>query len=99
MPEPEMASGTARFLWEGRGGMFHTSLTTLILIYVAGALATVVVAWIWAEMRRSRQHRRAHENEFLCRICGERFEETSEVEIIHCPRCHAANERDSPGVI
>ena len=79
--------------------MFHTSLTTLILIYVAGALAAVIVAWIWAETRRSRQERRVHKNEFLCRICGERFEEKSEAEIIHCPRCNAANERDSPGVI
>jgi len=79
--------------------MLHTSLTTLILIYVSGALAAVIVVWVWSEMRRTRQQRRARENEFLCRICGEIFEEKSEAEIIHCPRCEAANERDSPSVI
>ena len=79
--------------------MFHTSLTTLILIYVAGALAAVLVAWVGAEMRRAREQRRARENEFLCRICGERFDEESKAEIIHCPHCDAANERDSPSVI
>ncbi|MEZ5301593.1 MAG: hypothetical protein R3F11_13225 [Verrucomicrobiales bacterium] len=74
--------------------MFRTLLTELIVFYLLAVLGLLFAIWIAREWWRKRRTHAEQRHRYLCRVCGEIFENDGRSEIIHCPACDARNERD-----
>ena len=73
--------------------MIRVSLTTLLLIYLAGMLVLVCIAWISAAWRRRAIERHALRHVLRCALCNFEFEDSSDALLPRCPRCSSRNER------
>ena len=73
--------------------MIRVSLTTLLLIYLAGMLALVCIAWVSAAWRRRSFERHASRHMLRCALCCFEFEDASDALLPGCPRCGSRNER------
>ncbi len=69
------------------------SIHTLILTYVVVTMAALVVAAVYAELRRRRFAPTASEDRiFRCRHCGYVYTDDPDVERSRCSQCGQMNE-------
>lgn len=76
-----------------RPEMIQTSLSQLIVVYLSSVIGLLALLWFVREWRRRRIERLARRHRFLCRICGEGFEDAGDGELAKCPVCGSLNER------
>ena len=79
--------------------MIHVSLNTLILLGMAAGVGLLVIIWVIAVILERRHEYRARQDLIHCRICGNIFENTEKLEVMHCPSCGSQNEATRPSPI
>ncbi|MDQ3623959.1 MAG: hypothetical protein M3463_15980 [Verrucomicrobiota bacterium] len=73
--------------------MIRVALSTLILIYLALLLATIVGAWLISEWRQRQRERHAFRHVLRCTLCGFEFEDKTQTLLPRCRQCGTLNER------
>lgn len=73
--------------------MIRVDLTEMILIYLLVMVGVLALVWVGTEFSRSRRERRRRRNYVICDICDHIFEDSSEKNLLTCPRCGRLNER------
>ena len=69
------------------------SASTLIVIYVAALLGTLIGLWIYSEMRRRRFWPTHSEDRiFRCKNCGYVYTDDPDVDRSRCSQCGKLNE-------
>ena len=69
------------------------SASTLIVIYVAVLLGTLIGLWIFSEMRRRRfGPTRTEDRVFRCAKCGFVYTDDADVDRSRCSQCGKLNE-------
>ena len=71
------------------------TLIEFVLTVIIGCCGFIVLALVISRTLRSRAERRSLKRRFICRLCLHAFEVRNGEEIVHCPECGVANERDS----
>ena len=74
--------------------MIRVSLDMLIVIYLTILLGVLFCVWVTGSFVSARRERRRRRSFIICNICDHIYEDQSEKEIVHCPACHAKNERE-----
>ena len=73
--------------------MIHVGLNEMILIYLLVMVGGLALIWMGSEISRLRRERRRRRNYVICDICDHVFEDSSEKNLLSCPRCGRLNER------
>ena len=73
--------------------MIPVELSTLIFLYLALLLATILGAWVLSEWRQRQRERHAFRSVLRCTLCGFAFEDRTETRLPPCPQCGTLNER------
>lgn len=74
--------------------MIRVSLDMLIVIYLTILLGVLFCVWMTSAFISSRRESRRRRSFIICNICDHIYEDHSEKQIVHCPACHAKNERE-----
>lgn len=69
------------------------TLAEFVLYVVLGSFALVPIFAVISRTLHGRTEKRSLANRVICRLCLHAFEDTSHVRTVHCPVCHAANEK------
>jgi len=69
------------------------TLADFVWLSVLGSGVLVVVCTVVSRTLHAHSERKSLANRVICRLCLHAFEDTSHVKIVHCPHCHAANEK------
>ncbi len=69
------------------------SLNSFVLTVLLGSAMLVVLFAIISRTLHARAEAKSLANRIICRLCLHVFEDHSHADIVHCPRCNAANER------
>lgn len=73
--------------------MIPITFSWFMVLYLGLFLAGVMVLWLCYEWTRRREARERERTRIFCRICGSRYTDTSQAEILECPACGSRNER------
>jgi len=74
--------------------MIQISLATLIVFYVVGLIALLLVIWVVVIWNRNRREKLSRKSIALCRICGFAFRPPDDQVVFRCPQCDSLNERE-----
>ena len=69
------------------------TLAEFVLSVLLGSFALVIIFAVVSRSLHSRVEKRSLANRVICRLCLHAFEDSSHVNIVHCPACGAANEK------
>lgn len=75
--------------------MIPISLTWFVFLYLVLSLSGVLILWIGYEMLRKRHANAMARERVFCRICGSRYTDPSEDDLVVCPVCGSKNERSN----
>jgi hypothetical protein len=71
----------------------NLSLADFVLFIVFGSCALVLLCAVVSRTLHARAESRSLARRVVCRLCLHAFEDHSRDKIVHCPHCHAANEK------
>jgi hypothetical protein len=69
------------------------TLTDFVVAVVLGAFILVPIFAMISRGLHAKVEKQARDHLVICRLCLQAFEDNSHVPIVHCPVCHAANEK------
>jgi hypothetical protein len=69
------------------------SIAEFVLLALGGSCALVVICTVISRTLHARAESKSLAHRVICRLCLHAFEDASHVKIVHCPQCHAANEK------
>lgn len=77
--------------------MIALPLPWFVFFYLALFLAGILILWAGYELVRRRQTSLAARTRIFCRICGSRYLDTTDADLLDCPVCGSRNERSGEG--
>ncbi|NQX00464.1 hypothetical protein HQ447_07370 [bacterium] len=69
------------------------TLTDFVLCVLLGSFALVPFFAVVSRTLHGRVEKHARANRVICRLCLHAFEDSSHVNTVDCPNCHASNEK------
>lgn len=69
------------------------TLADFVLLVLLGSSALIVIFAVGSRTLHHRTEARSLARRVICRLCLHAFETRDSAKIVHCPHCHAANER------
>jgi len=75
--------------------MIPVTLSWFVCIDLALFLAGILILWIGYEMICKLQANAIERDRVFCRICGSRYTDISDKDLLNCPVCGSLNERSN----
>jgi rRNA maturation endonuclease Nob1 len=73
--------------------MIRVALSSLLFVYLAIFLGSVILAWAIHDWLKRRRESAALRHRLRCAICSLEFEDRTSTILPRCPRCGSLNER------
>jgi len=69
------------------------SIAEFVVLILVGSCTMVLLCTLVSRTLHARSEGRSLAHRVICRLCLHAFEDATHGKIVHCPQCHAANEK------
>jgi uncharacterized CHY-type Zn-finger protein len=68
-------------------------IAEFVMLVLGGSCALVFLCTVISRTLHARSESKSLAHRVICRLCLHAFEDSNQGKIVHCPQCHAANEK------